>query len=113
MKLLIVFVIIASMSASCSSKKEREIKVLSTGKSDLDTTETRALFERGITYKELTLATKTIPMLRVGPGYLLYWLKDGSLTIPITDDRSKQVGEWELQPYQTKKAEQLMDVNRP
>ena len=74
--------------------------------SRLDLHAVKALLEKGITDGELTKKINTLPIVRIGPGYVLYILSDGHLVTPLYEGDSEVVREWKLTPNQKPKAEQ-------
>ncbi len=64
--------------------------------SRLSTGEVRKLLESGVNRKRLRREINSIPMSRVGPGYMLFFLKDGTLRIPLFTRGTEQVTSWTL-----------------
>ena len=74
--------------------------------SDVDMKSAEAMLKSGISRPDLAEKLNTIPLIRVGPGYTIYWLEDGSLKIPYQEDDAKIIKEWQIQAYEVKEAEQ-------
>ena len=68
-------------------------------KSDKDMKYAEQLMLSGISEDQLAERLNTFPMIRVGPGYVIYWLKDGTLTVPLAENTSGDVVKWEIRPY--------------
>jgi hypothetical protein len=66
----------------------------------------RTLLEKGISDGELRKKINTLPIVRIGPGYVIYILSNGHLRTPLYEDDSHVVQEWTLTPNQKPKAEQ-------
>ena len=74
--------------------------------SDFDMKDTEKLLVAGITAGRFSSMLNTIPMIRIGPGYVRYFLSDGSLKIPLHEKDTETVKKWVLTPSDSKKAEQ-------
>ncbi|MBK1884819.1 hypothetical protein JIN85_20585 [Luteolibacter pohnpeiensis] len=74
----------------------------------LTTSEVADLLRAGITRGDLQRRINSLPLIRIGPGYVLYTLKDGRFRLPLADGPDQQVDEWKLsKPDGTKIAEQV------
>ena len=58
--------------------------------------EVQSLVAAGITHDRLRELLRTIPIVRVGPGYVLFLLSDGSLRIDLVKDQGEMVQNYEF-----------------
>ena len=80
--------------------------------SALSTSDVSELLREGITKSALQQKINSLPLLRIGPGYVIYHLKDGKLRLPLSDGSKEKVTEWELTNFDgTRIAEQAASSN--
>lgn len=65
--------------------------------STLDMKSTERLIRSGITYADLCTKLNSIPLIRIGPGYVLYSLADGTLRVPLHREDNAKVTDWEFE----------------
>jgi hypothetical protein len=103
----------ASFWVYADSKNDRRDGVIHPRHTSLlSSSEVEGILKSGITRERLRERTNSLPLLRIGPGYVLYYLKDGSLRLPLSTVDTEPVTVWRLsKPDGTTIAEQAGSSN--
>ena len=72
-------------------------------RSDLNVDRVVALLNTKPTYREFVRKVSCVPLVRVGPGYELFPLSDGSVVIPLMLEDSNIVSVWSIADSSGKK----------
>jgi hypothetical protein len=94
--------------ADAKSDRSDVIITIPRSKSLLSTSEVEGILKSGITRERLRERINSLPLVRIGPGYVLYYLKDGRLLLPTSNTATEPVTVWRLsKPDGTTIAEQV------
>ena len=81
--------------------------------SKLSVAAVRKLLRAGITYENLRVEINTLPLIRVGPGYTLFPLRDGYVCVSHRNRSATEiVRNWKLETKKEPSAEAVGVTNR-
>lgn len=110
-KLPLFCLMLALLSSALSFVHAKDEGLIPNLTSKLSIEDTRKLLESRVTYEQLRLKINAIPMIRIGSGYVIYYLADGNLKMPISIKPTEKVIKWRLCKSDGTKVQQYEPAN--